>query len=199
MLHRRHWRIVLSCNLRFDTIVCMLDHAAPYALSNELFKFSAKDQQWEQQVSGSPPSAREKPGMVSVGSDLYMFGGRFSWCISNNPAVCPPRGADEGNLFFRFSTASDKKWEHLDAELRVSGSSPSSDRSDFRMASVGSDFYVFGGYAYRCELVVTGFTTSCNGLLQTFFLKSNAFPFAPIYRTNIWVTWHHESQSGRRC
>jgi hypothetical protein len=144
----------------------MLDRAAPYERSNELFKFSAKDQQWEQQVSSSPPSAREKPGMVSVGSDLYMFGGRFSWCIG---AGCTPRGAEEGELFFRFSTASDKKWEHLDAEVRVSGSPPSSDRIDFRMASVGSDFYVFGGHANRLTCVSVAGTTSCFGLLPTFF------------------------------
>jgi hypothetical protein len=47
-------------------------------LSNELFRFSTTKIQWEQldapQVSGSPPSQRIS-GMVSVGSDLYVFGG----------------------------------------------------------------------------------------------------------------------------
>jgi hypothetical protein len=47
--------------------------------SNELFRFSTTGQKWEQldatRVSGSPPSARSGHGMVSVGSDLYVFGG----------------------------------------------------------------------------------------------------------------------------
>ena len=46
---------------------------------NELFRFSTTDQKWEQldatRVSGSPPSARKRHGMVSVGSDFYVFGG----------------------------------------------------------------------------------------------------------------------------
>jgi hypothetical protein len=58
------------------TRVGMLDRAGP---SNELFRFSTTDLKWEQldatSVSGSPPSARYSHGMVSVGSDLYVFGG----------------------------------------------------------------------------------------------------------------------------
>ena len=49
------------------------------SLSNELFRFSTTKHQWEQldatRVSGSLPGARERFGMVSVGSDLYVFGG----------------------------------------------------------------------------------------------------------------------------
>jgi hypothetical protein len=59
--------------------VGMLDRAGP---SNELFRFSTTDLKWEQLdaaalVLGSPPSARYSHGMVSVGSDLYVFGGYF--------------------------------------------------------------------------------------------------------------------------
>jgi hypothetical protein len=55
----------------------MFDRAGP---SSELFRFSTTDLKWEQldatRVSGSPPSARYEHGMVSVGSDIYVFGGR---------------------------------------------------------------------------------------------------------------------------
>ena len=64
----------------------MLDRAD---YTNELFRFSTTDQKWEQldatRVSGSPPSAVVNSGislgmginngMVSVGSNLYVFGG----------------------------------------------------------------------------------------------------------------------------
>jgi hypothetical protein len=48
---------------------------------NDFFRFSTTDLKWEQldapaRVSGSPPSRRYSHGMVSVGSDLYVFGGR---------------------------------------------------------------------------------------------------------------------------
>ncbi len=56
--------------------MCMMDRAD---YSNELFRFSTTEQKWEQldapRVSGSPPSGRYGHGMVSVGSDLYVFGG----------------------------------------------------------------------------------------------------------------------------
>ena len=47
---------------------------------NDFFRFSTTDLKWEQldaaaRVSGSPPSTRYGHGMVSVGSDLYVFGG----------------------------------------------------------------------------------------------------------------------------
>jgi hypothetical protein len=47
---------------------------------NDFFRFSTTDLKWEQlgaaaRVSGSPPSRRYSHGMVSVGSDLYVFGG----------------------------------------------------------------------------------------------------------------------------
>jgi hypothetical protein len=47
--------------------------------SNEFFRFSTKQQKWEQlNVSGSPPSARSHVSMVNtVGSDLYLFGGFY--------------------------------------------------------------------------------------------------------------------------
>jgi hypothetical protein len=55
----------------------MLDRAD---YTNELFRFSTTDQKWEQldatRVSGSPPSQFEH-GMVSVGSDLYVFASLF--------------------------------------------------------------------------------------------------------------------------
>jgi hypothetical protein len=58
--------------------VGMLDRAGGFG-SNELFRFSTTDLKWEQldatSVSGSPPSAQTGHGMVSVGSDLYVFGG----------------------------------------------------------------------------------------------------------------------------
>jgi hypothetical protein len=56
--------------------VCMFDRADKK--SNELFRFSTTKQQWEQldkNISGFPPSAQARHGMVSVGSDLYVFGG----------------------------------------------------------------------------------------------------------------------------
>ncbi len=43
---------------------------------NDLFRFSTKDQKWEQIDVRSSPSARSRVSMVNtVGSDLYMFGG----------------------------------------------------------------------------------------------------------------------------
>jgi hypothetical protein len=58
------------------TRVGMLDRPGP---SSELFRFSTADLKWEEldatRVSGSPPSARSHLGMVSVGSDIYVFGG----------------------------------------------------------------------------------------------------------------------------
>jgi hypothetical protein len=61
--------------------VCLSDRAGYYF--NELFRFSTTERKWEQlnatsstRVSGSPPSARSDHGMVSVGSDFYVFGGR---------------------------------------------------------------------------------------------------------------------------
>jgi hypothetical protein len=57
--------------------VGMLDRAV--FVFNELFRFSTTDLKWEQldatRVSGSPPTAPYSQGMVSVGSDLYVFGG----------------------------------------------------------------------------------------------------------------------------
>ncbi len=58
----------------------MLDRAGG---SNEFFRFSTTGQKWEQidatRVSGSPPSqfgtSMMAVGMVSVGSDIYVFGG----------------------------------------------------------------------------------------------------------------------------
>jgi len=68
--------------------VCMLERAGArydgntfYDQLNEFFRFSTTDQKWEQLdatlatlVSGLP-KARSAHGMVSVGSDLYVFGG----------------------------------------------------------------------------------------------------------------------------
>ena len=54
----------------------MLDRAGN---SNELSRFSTTEQKWElldaPRVSDSPPSGRWGHGMVSVESDLYVFGG----------------------------------------------------------------------------------------------------------------------------
>ena len=149
----------------------MLDRAGGY--SNELFRFSTKEKQWEQlnatrvsetrsrrssargqspslvrgmlrtrtraagrrqlgakRVSGSPPSARSYHGMVSVGSDIYVFGGLTDTEYSYS------------NDLFRFSTT-EQKWEQLNA-TRVSGPPPSP-RSGHGMVAVGSDIHVFGG------------------------------------------------------
>jgi hypothetical protein len=66
------------------TRVGMFDRAG---MLNELFRFSTTDRKWELDgtpvsgfppappVSGLPPSARSNHGMVSVGSNLYVFGG----------------------------------------------------------------------------------------------------------------------------
>ena len=55
----------------------MLDRAG---YSNDLFRFSTTELQWEQLdadlVSGSPPSARVYHAMAVVGSDLIVFGGQ---------------------------------------------------------------------------------------------------------------------------
>ena len=62
--------------------VCMFDRADKK--SNELFRFSTTKQQWEQldkNISGFPPSAQARHGMVSVGSDLYVFGGSTNFEI----------------------------------------------------------------------------------------------------------------------
>jgi N-acetylneuraminic acid mutarotase len=104
--------------------------------SNDLFRFSTTEQKWEQldatRVSGSPPRELTHHGMVAVGSDLYVFGGRVidTWRTNN---------------LFRFSTT-EQKWEQLNA-TRVSGSPPSP-RSGHGMVAVGSDLYVFGGGDY---------------------------------------------------
>jgi hypothetical protein len=49
---------------------------------NELFRFSIKELKWENldtsRVKGSPPSSRNGHRMVSVGSDLYVFGGTLT-------------------------------------------------------------------------------------------------------------------------
>jgi N-acetylneuraminic acid mutarotase len=104
-----------------------------YSYSNELFRFSTTEQKWEQlnatRVSGSPPSPRSGHGMVSVGSDIHVFGGGMGSGYGSND-------------LFRFSTT-EEKWEQLDAQ-RVSGSPPSA-RLFLCMVSVGSDLYVFGG------------------------------------------------------
>jgi hypothetical protein len=58
----------------------MFDRAGGFF--HNFFRFSTTDLKWEQldaaaaRVSGSPPSGRSDHGMVSVGSDLYVFGGR---------------------------------------------------------------------------------------------------------------------------
>ena len=69
---------IVTC-LEADRRVCMLDRAGAFT-TNELFRFSTTTMQWEQldlpQGSGSPPSPRSGHGMVAVGSDLYVFGGR---------------------------------------------------------------------------------------------------------------------------
>jgi N-acetylneuraminic acid mutarotase len=108
--------------------VCLSDRPG---YSNELFRFSTTERKWEllnaTRVSGSPPSARSDHGMVSVGSDLYVFGGGVE-----------DREVESSELF-RFSTT-EKKWE----KLEVSGSPPSW-RSGHGMVSVGSDLYLFGG------------------------------------------------------
>jgi hypothetical protein len=60
----------------------MLDRAGSGYYWNELFRFSTTERTWEllnaSRVSGPPPSAQSGHGMVSVGSDLYVFGG-FRW------------------------------------------------------------------------------------------------------------------------
>jgi hypothetical protein len=87
------------------TRVGMFDRAG---MLNELFRFSTTDRKWEQldaaaRVSGLPPSARSSHGMVSVGSDLYVFGGgtatgeeglcddghRLSACQTERPGDAP--------------------------------------------------------------------------------------------------------------
>jgi hypothetical protein len=64
--------------------VGMLDRADDgstefFGSSSELFRFSTTDLKWEQldatRVSGLPLSAHTNLGMVSVGSDIYVFGG----------------------------------------------------------------------------------------------------------------------------
>ncbi len=58
--------------LETDKRVCMLHRPDD---SVELFRFSTTEQKWEKLDAGSPPSGRRGHGMVSVGSDLYVFGG----------------------------------------------------------------------------------------------------------------------------
>jgi hypothetical protein len=46
----------------------------------DLFKYSTHSKQWTQLdaaagVTGTVPSARESPGMASVGTDFFVFGG----------------------------------------------------------------------------------------------------------------------------
>jgi N-acetylneuraminic acid mutarotase len=43
--------------------------------SNELFRFSTKEEQWKK-LNATSPSGRAYFGMVAVGNDFYVFGGR---------------------------------------------------------------------------------------------------------------------------
>jgi N-acetylneuraminic acid mutarotase len=99
------------------------------AISNDLFRFSTKEQQWKElKVSGSPPRRRQF-GMATVGRDFYVFGG-----YTHTDA-----GDSNSNDLFRFSTT-EQKWE----KIQVSGTPPSA-RSFHRMAAVGNNLYSFGG------------------------------------------------------
>jgi hypothetical protein len=71
--------------------VGMLDRADDgstefFGSSSELFRFSITDLKWEQldatRVSGLPLSAHTNLGMVSLGSDIYVFG-RLRNSLSN--------------------------------------------------------------------------------------------------------------------
>ena len=100
-----------------------------------LFRFSTKDKEWIKldAVLGTPPRARTNFGMVAVDRDLYLFGGYTTAGEGGTEAIL--------NDLFRFSTK-EQQWK----ELKVSDSPPR--RRDFGMATVGRDFYVFGGQTY---------------------------------------------------
>jgi N-acetylneuraminic acid mutarotase len=100
-----------------------------------LFRFSTKDKEWIKldAVLGTPPRARTNFGMVAVDRDLYLFGGYTKTGEGGTVAIL--------NDLFRFSTK-EQQWK----ELKVSDSPPR--RRDFGMATVGRDFYVFGGQTY---------------------------------------------------
>ncbi len=97
---------------------------------NDLFKLDPDTKEWHiiEPQGSVKPSWRSNLDMVTVGSDLYVFGGRTV--------------ESESNELFRFLTT-EQKWEQLDAP-RVSGSPPNA-RRDHGMVAVGSDLYVFGG------------------------------------------------------
>jgi hypothetical protein len=69
-----------------------LDSSAD-VFSNEFFRFLTKENKWEQldatRVSGPPPTERSQHGMVSMGSDLYVFGG-------STPRQAATDSGDEG-------------------------------------------------------------------------------------------------------
>ena len=102
-------------------------------LSADLFRFSTSAREWQELdesegVLGSPPSARHSPGMVSVGTDLYIFGGITDY------------SSDSGRSteLFRFSTEVVLEWQ----KLSTSGTPPADGGS--QMAAVGNDLFVFG-------------------------------------------------------
>ena len=115
--------------LEADRRVGMLDRTGR---SNDLFRFSTTKMQWEQldapQVKGSPLGSRSAHVMVTVGSDLYVFGGYAG--VSSQAT----------QDFVRFSTT-EQRWEQLDAR-QVSGS-PLIAPERFDMVAVGSHIYVF--------------------------------------------------------
>ena len=56
-----------------------------FTCSIVIFRFLTTERKWEHldasRVSGSPPSPRDFFGVVSVGSDLYVFGGYGVACL----------------------------------------------------------------------------------------------------------------------
>ena len=116
-------------------------------LSNELWKFDTLQVGWQQEVlfTGQTPSARHGHSMVSVQSELYIFGGDTDSGVSNE--------------LWRYSTLT-RHWDvpHFHAD----GVQPRASKFH-TMDAVGSSLWAFGG-----QIVI-----GVNGDRQTLFAFSD--------------------------
>ena len=105
------------------------------SLSGELFKLDTDEGIWTSigEGAGMTPTAGSGQRMTAVGGDLYVFGGGRGFGTAST--------GYSGELF-KFSTVT-MTWTRL-------GTGPSA-RHGHGIATVGEDFYVFGGGDYSGE------------------------------------------------
>jgi len=106
----------------------------------ELHRFSTKELRWEQLDATPLQHLRRFQGMVSVGSQLYVYG------KSNNCSTMGD-GADDDCLYSLFRSSTTKQqWEQLDED--ISGFPPGKAINFHDLVAVDSnhdsDLYLFG-------------------------------------------------------